>query len=235
MHKGYCTVCKHEKFEEINKMLLNNATLASISKTYGISYRTIKKHQDKCFSRVLESNKKAKDSFVSNILLKNVEEKLALLDKIIYGCSDYLTDPADSEKFFMGARSTEVDIVYQEKNERSGKLGAFQKKATLQSLLNTVESTDRFVISNVQIKHSDPRDLLIKGVSELKQVVKMLIDTTQVVVENEYKSKALDKATKEGGSISFEKEIATITERVTIALKESNTEELSILAELPEL
>lgn len=235
MHKGYCKICEHKKLADINKMILDDATNISIVKLFGLNNRTLKKHKENCLLKAVEGNEKAKELFLSNILLRNVEDKLELLDKIIYGCSDYLTDPDNPDKFFMGARSTEIDVVYQEVSEKTGRLNQTQKKAKLQALLNVVESTDQFIVNNTSVKHSDPRDLLIKGVSELKQVTKMLIETTQAVIENEHKKRALDKVASDGGSISFEKQMQTITERLTIAYKKSDTEVLSDLAGLPEL
>jgi len=63
----------------------------------------------------------------------------------------------------------------------------------------------------------------------------MILETTQAELENKYKKEALSKAAKDGGVISIEKQISQITERVTIAMKGSNSEELCKLAELPEL
>jgi len=229
-----CKICNDKKLPLINRMILDNAPNTAIVKRFGYDPRTIKKHKKNCISESILKTAQAREIIASSALLENVESKIEMMDKLIEGCADYLVDPDDPNKYFLGARGSEIQVVYQEINE-NGKPGTLQKKATLQALLDAISEDGHYIVMNTTIKHSDPRDLLLKGISELKSVAKMLIDASQVVIEHERLNLAYERISKEGGSISIEKEISSLTERITIALKGSNTEELSKLAGLPDL
>ncbi len=102
-------------------------------------------------------------------------------------------------------------------------------------MIDVIEDEKLYVIHNITHKHADPRELLLKAIAKLEGIVKMILDTTMAEIENKHKRVALDKVQSEGGIISFEKQINQITERVTVAMKSSNTEELSKKAGLLEL
>lgn len=196
------------------------------------------KHKNQCITNTIVQSNKVKE-LVTKTLIENVESKITMMDKLIQGCADYLVDPEDPNKYFLGARGSEVNVVYVERREgkegEKGKVNHMQKKATLQALLDVVESTDRFIVQNAQVKHSDPRDLLLKGINELKAVSKMLIDAAQTIKDNEQKNKAYAKVAEMGGVISIEKQVQMISEKIIFAFKQTESQELTELAGLPDL
>ena len=129
----------------------------------------------------------------------------------------------------------EVEIVYQEKSKR-GNLQPQRNKASLQEIVDHIEEETGYVIRGIKHTHADPRTLLLQAITKLEGTVKMIHESTRLLIEWEHKKSALEKAKDQGvESISFEKQVDTITERVIIAVKESNTEELCKEAGLPEL
>lgn len=229
-----CKVCKHKKVALIDKKLRNGDSVNSIHKLFGVSRNTLSYHRDNCLTTLLMEDKEVQDSLLSDKLINQVNDQIALVQKMILACDDYLSDPEDPDKYYLGPRGDEVDIVYNEIDEETGRLLPSQRKATLQELLQSVESGS-YVVRGITHKHADPRDLLLKAIAKLETTAKFIYEGSQKLIEWEYKKQAMDKVSKEGGTISFEKQVETITERVTIAMRESNTEELSKLAELPEL
>ena len=232
--KGACKICDSKNVAQINGMIRNGATTTIICKTYGLNYRTLKRHIDDHMSQILKEDKKAKDLLVGDSLIKSVERNINCVEKLVAACDDYLTDPDDPTKYFIGARGDDIDVVYRESDPDGD---SRTRKAPLQSLMNAINDDGHYVVLNMSMsqKVADPRELLLKGIKELKDVVKMLLETTQYVLENEHKNKAISKAVEDGESITFEKEMQIMTERIIIARDKSNSEELSELAGLPEL
>ena len=231
--KGSCKICNGKSAAAINTMMLNGDTIAKVHKMYGYARSTITKHRDSCMAGMLQKVNAEKD-LVGNSLIKQVEADITLVHKLVRACDAWLTDPDDPNKYFLGPRGEEIDITYQETDPETGRLEKMMKKASLQEMIHAIESKG-FVIRNITTKQADPRELLLKSISKLEGIVKMILETTQNELENKFKKEAINKAAKEGGSISIEKTISQITERVTIAMKSSNSEELCKLAELPEL
>lgn len=237
--KHKCKVCNSKRVVQINKKIRNGESLSSIEATYGISRSTLRKHKLNCMNALLtdqitQMEKSDKDDLIGEVLVKQVRSQIDLVHKLVEACDEWLTDPDDPEKYFLGARGDEVDIVYQEVDEATGRLLPSRQKATLQECIQKVAS-DGFIIRGITNKHADPRELLLKAIAKLESTVKMINESTQNLIEWEHKKNALDKLSTEGGEISFEKQVNTIVERVTIAVKGSNTKELCKAAGLPKL
>lgn len=78
-------------------------------------------------------------------------------------CFDWLTDPTDSSKLYLGPRAEDVEVVYTvgdgDKKERN--------KAKLSQLLQQVETGLKISVVWSETKYADPRELLIKASSAL--------------------------------------------------------------------
>lgn len=231
--KGQCKICDSKSVSTINKMLLNGDTIAKIHHLFPFARGTITKHRDTCMAGMLQKINDKKE-IIGDSLVKQVEADIVLVHKLVRACDEWLTDPDDPSKYFLGPRGQEIDITYQETDPETGRLDKMMKKASLQEMIHAIEAGG-FVIRNITTKQADPRELLLKAIGKLEGIVKMILETTQNEIENKHKRAAIDKASKDGSVISFEKQISQITERVTIAMKGSNSEELCKLAELPEL
>ncbi len=233
--RGRCKVCDHKKVALINSKLRSEDTIASIEKLFNISRKTITRHRDKCLASLLSEDKETKEAIVGDVLLKQVNSQIELVSKMIQACDEWLTDPDDPSKYFIGARGDEIDVSFQKVDVDSGRLLPGKEKATLQELIQAIKAPGVYHLLNITNKHADPRDLLLKAITKLEHTVKMINDSTIKLIEWEHKKNALDKLSKEGGVISVEHQVSQITQRVTVALQGSNPIELSKLAELPEL
>ncbi len=228
-----CKACNSQRVAQLNKQLLNGNSLNGLSKQYGMSRDVIRRHKNECLSELLQEAFEEK-GLIRDSLIKQVETDISMIHKLIKACDAWLTDPNDPTKYFLGPRGEEIDIVYQEIDEKTGRQLPTMRKASLQEMIHTVERGG-YLVRNINLKYADPRELLLKSISKLEGIVKMILETTQNEIENKHKRAAIDKAASEGSMISIEKQISQITERVTIAMKSSNTAELCKMAGLPEL
>ena len=78
-------------------------------------------------------------------------------------CFDWLTDPTDTNRLYLGPRAEDVEVVYLigdgDKKER--------RKAKLSELLQRVETGLSISVVWSETKYADPRELLIKASSAL--------------------------------------------------------------------
>jgi len=167
-------------------------------------------------------------------MLKTIQKDMDLVHKMISACDRYLTDPDNPDEYFLGARGNEIDVVYNTIDEE-GKVNNQQKKASLQSLLDAVEGSDRFIVMSLSSKHSDPRDLLLKSADKFEKTAKMIMEAVQKLEENNFKNKAMRNAGEEGGTVTFEETVKELTKRVVIASRGNENQKLAEIAELPEL
>lgn len=230
-----CKVCEHKKAGQITTKIRNGDSINSLHKLYGLSRSALNRHKSECMVQLLAEDKATHESLIGDSLINQVKGQLDLVQKMIVACDEYLTDPDDPSKYFIGARGDEIDVVYRTYDKEEKKLSNMQKKSTLQNILDAINDDGNFVVMNITVKHTDPRDLLLKAITKLEATAKMIFESSQKLIEWEHKKKAIEKVANEGGTISFEKEVNLITERVIVAMAGSNSEELSRLAGLPEL
>jgi hypothetical protein len=218
----------------INAKIRNGDSINGLYKLTGLSRNVLTKHKNECMSKIIATDSKSRDALVGDTLLKQVRDQIELVQKLVIACDEWLTDPDDPEKYFLGPRGQEIDITYSEIDPDTGRILPSQRKATLQEMIQAVESKG-YVIRGITNKHSDPRELLLKAIGKLEGTAKFIYESSQKLIEWEHKKKALDKLETEGGSISFEKQVEMITEKVTIAYNKGQSQELSELAGLPDL
>jgi hypothetical protein len=235
MPKKYsCKTCAHKKVGEITQKLRSGGSLNSISNLYGISRSALKRHKEDCMSKLLATDTKMKDALSGDALIDMVRSHIDIVQKMLNACDVYLTDPHNPEVYFLGAQAHEIEVVYNEIDEE-GKILPTKEKAMLQDLLAEVEVKGQFIIKGYNTKHADPRDLLLKSATKLENTAKFIMESSRKLLEFEQVKKALAEAEKSGGSVTIQEQVSSITKSVTIALKGSNTEELSKLAGLPEI
>jgi hypothetical protein len=231
--KGKCKICDSKKASYINNKIVNGDSISSISKLYGFARDTIKRHKTLCISPLLKQSNDEKQ-LVGDSLVKQVEADIGMIHKLVRACDEWLTDPDDPSKYFIGARGNEIEVVYVELDPETNRYEKVPRKASLQELVDKAENGG-VLIRSINIRAADPRELLLKSIAKLEGIVKMILETTQNEIENKHKRAVIDKAASEGSMISFEKQISQITERVTFAMQRSNNNELCKMAGLPEL
>lgn len=229
-----CKVCNHKLVAEIDQKISGTSSISSLSTIYGLARATLTKHKNICLAAVTTSD--AAKELVYNAdspILKAIQAELERIHKLVNACDDYLIDPEDPAKYYVGPRAHDVDIVYMEYDKEKKRTSRTRRKANMQEILHRIDSDGEYVIQNITSKFSDPRDLLLKAITKLEATTKLIIESNQKAIEWEHKNRALAKLSKSGSAeISVERELQILTEKITIAYKDSNSEELCDLAGL---
>lgn len=153
-----CGACVHLDREALEMSLMQGETVPTVAARYGLSAFTIRNHRDKHLLPDLAAVEGAAEKVrAGNILveLRRHCERVALLSD---ACDEYLRDPVDPSRYDVGARAEEVTVIYVEEGADGQPV---RKKATLAELLAKVDAGGMDV-RRVEIKHADPRDLLLK-------------------------------------------------------------------------
>ena len=122
-------------------------------------------------------------AFSINEWIKKMQKLHDYADRMLDAINDYLMDPDDNNKYFVGPRSEEVTVLYQELDERKRPVGNMLKKASLQELLNKVDDSDQYVIHRADYKHADPRNLLLDFIKVTSSLSRDLIDMRNKDIE----------------------------------------------------
>jgi hypothetical protein len=102
-------------------------------------------------------------------LLDRVETIMIRMQKLYDACDEYLQDPQNGEKYYLGPRAHELQVVYE---EPSGKK-TVRRKAPLDYLLKTKADKNKAWLE-VSSKHADPRKLIIDTASVLSKQLELI-------------------------------------------------------------
>jgi hypothetical protein len=162
-----CTVCQHEDVGEIDAALVRGVSPYELESRYiALSHDAIQRHKDN--GHIASSLLKAqavREIANADKVQAELEGALSRVNKLFDACDEWLTDPDDPTRYDVGSRAHEVRVIYQD--------GGKSKKASLQELLERVEGEGR-VITMVETKHADPRDLLLKTAGRLQAQLELI-------------------------------------------------------------
>ncbi len=233
--KKGCKICRSNNVAQINRRIHRKDSIASIAKIWGFSRATVKKHKEVCLLPDISEKQEIIKTLTSSDRVQAYDDRFHKTEKMIDALDLWMRDPDNPDKYSIDDRANEIDVVYQEYDKENMRMRPGKQKATLQDLICKVEAGGEMYVRELTSRRTDPRKLLLDALKEEREMIKLVVEMVQRVKEYDFKNRALSKADTEGGTITFEKQIDTITERVIVAMKESNTEELSEIAGLPEL
>ena len=89
---------------------------------------------------------------------------------ILDACDDWLRDPEDPSRYYVGPRAEDVDVTYWELGSRGNPV---RRRAPLSTLLGRLQGGG-VNVSRWEFRHSDPRELFIKAAAQVAQQGKLL-------------------------------------------------------------
>jgi hypothetical protein len=169
------TVDTHPDRDKIIKAIIRgDQSLRNIGKQYGVSIACIAGYlKDKLAvqsAKVLarEGDKNGKS------LLGRVETIMTRMQKLYDACDDYLQDPQNGEKYYLGPRAHELQVVYEEPAGKKTR----RRKASLDYLLKTKIAKNKLPLE-VSSKYADPRKLIIDTAAVLSKQLELIGKITQ--------------------------------------------------------
>lgn len=174
---------KHPKRQEIRNAIIKGVPFPRIKEKYGISLaglqRYVKSHLSEEIAKALIDRDKLDQEYV----VKQIQDVLDRLWKYATAVDAELADPSDPDKYFLGPRAGEVEVIYlykdpKDKTETPPRKG----KAKLQDLLNRI-SKNGYHAAVTDVKYADPRELHIKNANAITKATDSLARLLGLVKE----------------------------------------------------
>lgn len=164
----------HPKKTQIVNALVRGEGIRMISDRFGISQTSLKRYlKDHLIPRA--ANEQAKRSLRDgDFILDELDEIMTEIKNYIKSSADYLRDPEDPEKFFIGPRAEDIEVVYYKKPPKGAEMWKTVKtKSTIQKLLYKIEGED-YNITDWKFLNADPRKLYLEGYNTLIKYLSLL-------------------------------------------------------------
>ena len=165
----------HPQRDEIIQDILEGKSRASIRKKYGLSNDSvIKNFLEKRLMAPLAEKKLEKRDESAAVLQEKLDRIQSYLDKLIASCDEFLTDPRNPGRYYMGDRADELMVVYErEEVLDNGKVIRKRYSDDLQTLLNKGLRNDETALQ-VKSTRMDIRKLLLDTLSVSQKQIEMI-------------------------------------------------------------
>lgn len=169
-----CSICAHEQRAEIEGAIVAGESAPSIGKRYRVSADAVLRHKAAHIAETLiraaqtvaeVQTQQTGDALDVMAELKRCFERVNLL---FDSCDRWLRDPEEPSQYTLEPRANEVKVIYTEPGP-NGK--PVQKKTRLSTLLSRLEGK---TVLYAEIRHADPRDLILKTAAQLKSQQELL-------------------------------------------------------------
>ena len=167
----------HPQREQIIKDILAQKTYNEIKKKYGLNNVNVIKTfvANRLVYPAAKASKRDQDGS-REYLMGKLDEIQGYLTKLINACDEWLTDPNDKDKYFLGDRADELSVVWLEE-QANGKIA--KKRDNLQHLLDIALNTERGkALQYVQTGRTDTRKLMLESLRVAQQQVELIAKIT---------------------------------------------------------
>ncbi len=182
-----CTICSHPERQAIDQALVTGESLRNLAERFAISAAALHRHRHEHMPVMLAkaqqaraeaqaalgaqvAQHEAKEQAHALDVMTELERCFARVNMLFDACHEWLLDPTDPTKYYLGPRADDVQVIYWGR-DRGGQ--AVQKKAPLSEVLARVEDAG-VRVERWETKYADPRELALKVAAQLKGQTELL-------------------------------------------------------------
>lgn len=180
----HCTICQHPQRAEIDTEIAKGELYRNITKRFGMSPAALTRHK----AHIADLLKRAEER-IENKSLREIgktvkpEAKAALdiqaelkgvfrrINLLFDACDRWLKDPDNLEQYDIGPRSEDIKVIFCPPGSK------VPKKERLHVILGMLEEHG-FTIKTWEIKHADPRELVLKTAASLQGQLELVARLT---------------------------------------------------------
>jgi hypothetical protein len=165
------TVETHPKRDQVIKALVAGTPQRTISDRFGIPKTSLQHYlaehlapqaAEAIVQRRLETGKD---------ILDELDRIMGVMNRLYSAAEEYLQDPENPGKFYLGPRDWEVDVVVQDRREKKPIL----RRVRLDDLLDeALKKHPQLALVSAHYHHSDPRDTIVKVASVLTKQLELV-------------------------------------------------------------
>jgi hypothetical protein len=168
-----CTVCRHDERAAIERALVANEPYRSVMVRYGLSKAALIRHKADHLPAALLAAQAAADEARALDVMRELRNCFMRVNLLFDACDRWLRDAGNPEQYDIGPRAGDVTVTY----ETIGADGRrTRKKERLSVLLARVEKQPGISIDSTEVKHADPRELVLKTAARLEGHVRLLAE-----------------------------------------------------------
>ncbi len=147
-------------------------TMRSIALRFEVNYHAARRHFHNHVPENLTKVAEKRDLENAQKVMDRLVERTTEVEKLLAACDEYLQDPDDPSKYFLGPRAENIEVIYLEEIFDGDPAGrepgaSYRQKALLSQLL---DRTGKMVIGT-HWKHADPRKLILEAARTLEGVL----------------------------------------------------------------
>ena len=171
-----CKVCRHPDSELINSALVGGMPGAKVAARFtGLSSAGVHRHAVKHVPGLAAGALAKSEDNRGARIVEEVEIVLKRIRKMSDACDEYLQDPENPEKYYLGPRADEVDVVYETweaftslKGETSAK-----RTRTIKPLSEWLDELAGLGGNSIEVRqrYADPRRLLLDAAAGLHSYI----------------------------------------------------------------
>ena len=184
-------VAVHPKRKQIEKAIIEGQPINSISKTFGISRDALSGYKKKVlYPKIMENSQKVAETRQSVHIAterKSITDATELFDIILTAvsrmqkmsdaCDEYLRDPDDIEKYFLGPHDYEINVVGYRK-DKDGK--RHKVKEPLGEILARLKQNG-YEVTRLTWSQADPRIMLVRASETLSRQMDTMVNAWKAI------------------------------------------------------
>ena len=192
-----CSICTHPDRAAIDQGLVAGEPIPRYSAVYRVSEDALTRHK-RAHIPALLARAQAVETAHGAALAEQVAGQEAAVDAaavdvmaelhrclvrvnlLFDACDRWLRDPDNPEQYDVGPRAEDVTVTYTERGP-DGK--PVRRKAKLSRLLARLEEGGGVAVDRGEVRHADPRDLLLKTADRLQVSLELLARLTKQLDE----------------------------------------------------
>ena len=161
----------HPKQTQINNAIIRGTSYREIGEKYGLSKSTISNYVKGFLSQDVTKAQYERELRNGESVLAEINDIMKNLRKMVNACDEYLQDPDDPDKYYVGPRGEDIDVSYLDYTVIDEQHPVRMKKS-LQELIEEVQTGKEII--NTQYKFRDPRQLLLDTANAINKQLELL-------------------------------------------------------------
>jgi hypothetical protein len=153
-----CSICKHQKLNEINLLLVQGKSLQSIATQFKIGYKSIGRHRI-CLGESLNQWQNHRDVKLVLDAKAELTHCINRVRKLFDACEAELTDPDHPDKYTLAPAAERIEVTYFEHEGQK----RVRRKGLLSVLLARLENQGGLVLDVVKVKPVDASKRLLEA------------------------------------------------------------------------
>ncbi len=167
----------HPKRKNIEQELAEGLPIRAISKKYKISRQALDGYKRNRLPKKLIKSVERQDITDAQHLFQVILKACQRMEKLSDACDEYLQDPDDVTKYFLGEHEQEIMVVGERVDEKGKR---FRVKKPLSVIMRELEGQG-YEIERFKSNTTDPRMLLVRTSEALTKQMETLVNAWKAV------------------------------------------------------